>query len=76
MAKIGEECRKILRGKALILTVLLVLACGIVSAQDLEQVVERKNGAPENASSYFTRIITFLDHSRDMILSHVWPVSI
>ncbi|KAL8458264.1 hypothetical protein ACS0TY_035123 [Phlomoides rotata] len=75
MAKIGEECRKNLRGKGVILAVLIVLACGIVSAQEnIEQVVDRKNGGPEYAeSSYFTRIISFLDHSRHMILRHVWP---
>lgn len=78
MAEIGTKCTKALRGKAVILTGLLVLACGIVSAQeDLKQVISRRNGAsgyPE--SGYFTRIISFLKQSRDILFKHVWPVSL
>lgn len=69
MAEAGEA----LRGKVVILIALLVLACGIVSAQeDLEQVVYKGNGASE--SGYFTRIISFLKQSRDLLRKPVWPV--
>ncbi|KAK6124991.1 hypothetical protein DH2020_041265 [Rehmannia glutinosa] len=72
MAAIGAECRKGLRGTAVIWAGLLVLACAIVSAQeDLEQVISKRNGIIEN--SYFTRIISFLQQSRDIFFRHVWP---
>ncbi|KAI3455435.1 hypothetical protein Pfo_012098 [Paulownia fortunei] len=75
MAEIGAEYRMGLRGKAVILTGLLVLACAVVSAQeDLEQVISRRNGTSENSESvFFTRIISFLQRSRDMLFPHVWP---
>ncbi|XP_057773060.1 sulfite exporter TauE/SafE family protein 3-like isoform X2 [Salvia miltiorrhiza] len=72
MAEIGAECKKGLRGKAVILIALLVLACGIVSAQeDLEQVTTKGNGPSE--SGYSTRIISFLKQSGDLLSKPVWP---
>lgn len=77
MAKFGAECGKGLRGKAVILTGLLVLACVVVSAQeDLEQVISIRNGTSEESESgYFTRIIGFLQRNMGIIFAHVWPVS-
>ncbi|KAH6782160.1 Sulfite exporter TauE/SafE family protein [Perilla frutescens var. hirtella] len=75
MAEIGAECKKGLRGKAVILIALLVLACGIASAQeDIEQVVYKRNGATEfSESDHFTRIISFLKQTKQMLSKPVWP---
>lgn len=65
MAKIGAECKRIL-----ILTSLLLLAFVFVAAEEgLELVGEKIE------SGYLTRIISFLQRSRDMVFPHVWPVS-
>lgn len=61
--------------KAVFLIALLVLACGIVSAQeDLEQVIKRNGATEYSESGYFTRIISFLKQSRDMLSKPIWPV--
>ncbi|KAL1538352.1 sulfite exporter TauE/SafE family protein 3-like [Salvia divinorum] len=72
MAGIRAECDKGLRGKALILIVVLALACGTVSAQEnLEQVTTEGHGASE--SDYFTRISSFLKQSTGLLARPVWP---
>ncbi|KAL0342016.1 UNVERIFIED_CONTAM: Sulfite exporter TauE/SafE family protein 3 [Sesamum calycinum] len=63
-------------GKVLVLSGLLVLACAVVAAQEgLEQDISRRDGIGENLESgYFTtRIISFLQQSRDTVFRHVWP---
>ncbi|KAL0415228.1 UNVERIFIED_CONTAM: Sulfite exporter TauE/SafE family protein 3 [Sesamum latifolium] len=63
-------------GKVLVLSGLLVLACAVVTAQEgLEQDISRRDGVGENlVSGYFTtRIISFLQQSRDIVFRHVWP---
>lgn len=73
MAEIGAEFNKGLRGRAVVLIALLVLAFGIVSAQ--EQVIYKGNGATEySQSGYSTRIISFLKDTRDLLSKPVWPV--
>lgn len=62
--------------KAVVLIALLVLACGIVSAQEdhLEQVIKRNGATEYSESGYFTRIISFLKQSRDLLSKPIWPV--
>lgn len=63
MAKIGAECER-----TLILTSLLLLAFVFVAAEEgLELVGEKIE------PGYLTRIISFLQRSRDMVFPHVWP---
>ncbi|KAL0354675.1 UNVERIFIED_CONTAM: Sulfite exporter TauE/SafE family protein 3 [Sesamum radiatum] len=63
-------------GKVLVLSGLLVLACAVVTAKEgLEQDISRRDGVGEILESgYFTtRIISFLQQSRDIVFRHVWP---
>ncbi|KAG8379959.1 hypothetical protein BUALT_Bualt07G0143800 [Buddleja alternifolia] len=67
MAEIGAKWRKDLKGTAVILTGLLVLACAFVSAEkDLEHEIS-------SGDNYYTRIISFLQKTKEFLFPHVWP---
>lgn len=76
MALVGAEFKNPLKGIALIVIGVIVLACGAVSADEgLKQGIARNDGSMEiSESGYLTKTISLLLRNVETPFEHVWPV--
>lgn len=75
MAVVGAGFKNPLKGVALIVIGGIVLACGVVSADEgLKQGIARNDGSMENSESgYLTKTISLLLRNVETLFEHVWP---
>ncbi|XP_073143161.1 sulfite exporter TauE/SafE family protein 3-like isoform X2 [Henckelia pumila] len=75
MAVVGGESKNPLKGIALIVIGVIVLACGVVSADEgLKRGIARNDGSMENSESgYLTKTITLFLRNVETLFQHVWP---